>query len=85
MLPCEKVLLSLGLIRVSVRGADVPVDGETEVWRELQPPPSADGETRRTLRQRAEDRPAHGFPQRVLRPSQTAGTNQHKMGILYVM
>lgn len=62
MLPCE-VLLSLGFIRVSVRGADVPLDGEAEVWRELQPPPSADGETRRTLCQRAEDRPADGFSQ----------------------
>lgn len=58
----------------SVRGADLPVDGETEVWRQLQPPQSPDGETRSSLRQRTEDRSAHGFSQRILRSSETAGT-----------
>lgn len=63
-----------------VRGADLPVDGETEVWRKLQPPQSADGETRRSLCQHTKDRSAHGFSQRILRPSETAGRKHIKHG-----
>lgn len=60
----------------SVWGADLPVDGEAEVRGELQPPQSSDGEACGSLCQRTKDRPAHGFPQWVLRPSQAAGTKQ---------
>lgn len=57
------------------------MDGETEIWRELQPPQSADGETRGALCERTEDRPAHGFSQRILCPPQTAGTNEDVLRI----
>lgn len=50
------------------------MDGEPEVRRELQPPPGADREACGVVCQLTEDRPADGFPQRVLRSSQTAGT-----------
>lgn len=58
-------LFSLFMPRValSVRGADLPVDGETEVGRKLQPPQSPDGETRSSVCQRTKDRSAHGFSQ----------------------
>lgn len=49
------------------------MDGETEVWGELQPLQSSDRETRRALCQLSEDRSPHGFPQRVLRSPQTTG------------
>lgn len=63
-----------------VRGADLPVDGEAEVWRKLQPPQSADGETRSSVCQRTKDRSAHGFSQRILCPSEAAGREQNKRG-----
>lgn len=58
----------------SVWGADLPVDGEAEVWRELQPPQSSDWEACGAVCQRAQNRPAYGFSQWVLCPSQTSGT-----------
>lgn len=62
------------VVIVSVWRASIPVDGEPEVRRELQPPPGADGEACGVVCQLAEDWPADGFPQRVLRSSQTTGT-----------
>ena len=50
------------------------MDGETEVGGQLQPPPGPDGEARGVVCELAEDRPADGFPERVLRSSQTSGT-----------
>lgn len=55
------------------------MDGEAEVRRELQPPQGADGEARGALCQRTKDRSAHGFPQRVLCTSQTAGSGSDRL------
>lgn len=54
----------------------LPVDGEPEVGRELQPAPSSDREACGAVCQLSEDWPADGLPQRVLRSSQTAGTSR---------
>lgn len=59
---------------VLVWGADLPVDGETEVWRELQPPQGANRETCSVVCELPQNRPAHGFSQWILRTSETPGT-----------
>ena len=73
------LLLLLLLWWWSVRGAGLPVDGEAEVRGELQPAPRPDGEARGAVCQLSEDRPAHGLPQRVLRPPQAAGRPHHRL------
>lgn len=64
------ILLSLsqhhGLSVISVWRTSVPLDGEPEVRRQLQPPQGSDWEARSVMCQLPEDRPADGFPQWVL-------------------
>lgn len=77
-LPCTVAAVGKRVVNFPVRGTRVPVDGEPEVRGQLQSPPGADGETRGVVCQFTEDRPADGFPQRVLRSSQTSGTRQER-------
>lgn len=74
----------MSLSFLSVRRAGVLVDGEPEVGWKLQPPPRADGETCGVVRQLAEDRPADGFPQRVLRSPEAAGTEANQLYVVSV-
>lgn len=71
---CCWLHVDAALVVVSVWRTGVPVDGEPEAGGELQPPPGADRKTCGAVRQLTEDWPADGFPQRVLRSSQTSGT-----------
>lgn len=62
---------------ISVWRTSIPLDGEPEVRRELQPTQGSDWEACGVMRQLTEDRPTDGLPQWVLCSSSTTGIEAH--------